>query len=76
MEGDSFMNLWHKLKELFSPCKLTELEKNILQRVTLADQTELHIMNYDLDKMLQRGTISKQAYVYIKAKIKENIDIR
>ena len=67
------MNLFRKWKESFFSSHLSPLERQILERISYADDQELKTIFQDSEKMLQRGTISEKAYTKIKAEIQTRL---
>lgn len=50
---------------------MSDLEKQMIERIDQAQDPELKQMYSELEKMLQRGTISEKGYAKMKAMIEE-----
>ncbi len=65
------MNFFRQLKEIFFMGHLSDLEKQMIERIDQAQDPELKQMYSELEKMLQRGTISEKGYAKMKTMIEE-----
>ncbi|MBW9212050.1 MULTISPECIES: hypothetical protein [Terrabacteria group] len=67
------MSFFRQFKEVFFKSRLSNFEKQMLERIDAADTIELRQMYSDLEKMQQRGTISEKGYAKMKARLEERL---